>query len=167
MKKTFVLIVIVAISVFAGVLVGCGGQDGKVEDDVMKEEKTNPEAVDYFTYNRGGGELNAFYCMYLKGNQLTVERSEGNGSKTHKKKYKVPSDVSKSIETVLANAGIRQWGNNFAIKEEVVLDGETTAVTVAFSDGTVISFSSDFIIPQGGWSAVNDVVKLLEGVANK
>lgn len=127
----------------------------------------NPYAIQSFTYQRGGGELGASYVLYLENDKLTVERCEGNGSKTVKKTYTVPSDVFENIMNILGAAGVRQFGNDLPRREEFALDAETTSVSVYYLDGASVSFDSDRKVPDGGWKAVNEVVELLENIADK
>lgn len=127
----------------------------------------NPMAIDSFTYRRGGGSLGADYALVLQGNSLSVEKCEGNGGKTYKKSFTVPPEVIENIMSIIYDSEMRLWGSDFERSDLFVLDGETTSVTVSFSDGRSVSFDSDLIIPEGGWDTVNEVVHLLENIADK
>ena len=166
MKWLIVIIAVIAVIVLAGagIVIGMGRvRNNQVMDG---DGMINPKAIDSFYYYRGGGELNAYYSILLENTKLTVESSEGNGCKTYKDNYTVPYEVIDEIQDVIMDSGMRQW-KELPQKDIIAMDGETTSVTVNFTDGGSVYFYSDLEVPDGGWDAVREVVKILENIADK
>ena len=171
MKKMGIIIAIIGAVIC---LVGCGITFlGKPQVDpggnyLDGDGMINEYAIESFTYQRGGGELGAFYNLYVtNSNELTVEECEGNGCKTYKKTYELPPEALSDMERILSQAGVRRWDDSFPDSEFFALDEETVSVRIHYCDGTDKSFNSNKVIPDNGWDAVNEVVTLLETVADK
>lgn len=164
MVRWIIVVIIVLVGISLLVARNRNEHNSKLPDG---DGEVNSTAIDEFTYKCGGGSLNAHYALILKGDSLSVERCEGNGSKTRKKNYTVPPEMINDITDIIFKSGMRDWEGSFERSELFALDAETTSVAVSFTDDRFVSFNSDLIIPDGGWEAVNEVVRMFESIADK
>lgn len=125
----------------------------------------NPYAVSTFSYYRGGGMENEHYRVTLEQDELTVETRIGE--KTKRKKYRVPDDTLRKIENTLYDSGMKEWKGDFPDSEYFALDEDTTSISIDYADGTHIEFESTQEVPDEGWSAVKETMRLLEAIADK
>ena len=140
---------------------GSSDYGGVMDGDGM----INPYAVRSFSYYRGGGMENGHYRVTLEDDELTVERRIGQ--KTELKKYTVPDDIRSGIEKVLFESGMKEWHGDFPESEYIALDADTVSVIIDYYDEAHIEFDSNQDVPDEGWDAVNEAMRLLEAIADK
>ena len=166
MKKMKVILIIAAVLIVLGavwflVKPGMPGPGSVLDGDGM----INPYAISLFSYDRGGGMVNAHYRVTLEANELTVE--ERTGQETTIKKYEVPDETISSIEKVLYDSGMKKGQGDFPENEYQALDAETVSVIVDYGDGAHIQFDSNQKVPDEYWEAVDETMRLLESIADK
>lgn len=160
MKKMSIAIVVVVVIILLVVIVPFK-KNNKFDSYVMDGDgMINPRAINSFSYNRGGGELGAYFSLYLNDTELLIMQSEGNGSRESKKKTKISYEDIDAIQDIIGDAGIRNWGE-LPASDMFALDEEVTSVSIGFSDGTHVQFDSNKIVPDGGWPAINSIVDIL------
>lgn len=164
-KMKLILIIAAVITVLCCILLwvrhGISDHGGVLDGDGM----VNPYAVSTFSYYRGGGMENEHYRVTLEQDELTVETRIGE--KTKRKKYRVPDDTLRKIENTLYDSGMKEWNGDFPDSEYFALDEDTTSISIDYADGTHIEFESTQEVPDEGWSAVKETMRLLEAIADK
>lgn len=166
MKKMKYILIIAAVVIALGIIFfmvrkSAPGPGGVLDGDGM----INPYAISTFSYDRGGGMVNAHCHVTLEANELTVE--ERIGQETTVKKYEVPDETINRIEKVLYDSGMKKGPGDFPENEYQALDAETVSVTVVYGDGAFIHFDSNQKVPDGYWEAVDETMRLLEAATDK
>ena len=116
--------------------------------------------VQYVSYSVGGGELGDYDTICLYEGKITAETCEGNGCRPVKKNTDVGADVYWSVTEILDNNNMKDWGE-LPYSDIEVLDAPTTSFNVTWADGTTLKVTSDQIVPEGGWEAIEEIRKVL------
>ncbi|MBQ0100146.1 MAG: hypothetical protein KBS39_01400, partial [Lachnospiraceae bacterium] len=112
MKKMKYILIIAAVVIALGIVFFMVRKSAPVPGGVLDGDgMINPYAISTFSYDCGGGMVNAHCHVTLEANELTVE--ERIGQKTTVKKYEVPDETINRIEKVLYDSGMKKGPGDF------------------------------------------------------
>ncbi len=123
----------------------------------------NPSSIDEVYYYHGGGDLGDYYTIKYSDSKVFMSECEGNGAPVIKKEAEADSTFLLELMNMIEKAGMRNW-KDLEKKDYFADDEPRTSFSIDFTDGLKISFDSDDILPDEGWSAVNEIVEYMESV---